>query len=73
MKVFFGCKKVGAGRGKTKKDAQQKAAEDAFQKFASKAIMQFAVLTHLIVSRLILLFSYFLDDYSLVGLCKLIY
>ncbi|KAF1002212.1 hypothetical protein AG4045_002631 [Apium graveolens] len=33
--VFFGCRKVGDGRGKTEKDAQQKAAEDALQKLGN--------------------------------------
>lgn len=45
VQVFFGGQKVGTGRGNTKKDAQQKAAEYALQKLAGKAIMQFAVST----------------------------
>ncbi|KAK1355733.1 Protein-serine/threonine phosphatase [Heracleum sosnowskyi] len=36
--VFFGCEKVGCGRGKTEKDAQQKAAGDALQKLGNKCV-----------------------------------
>ncbi|XP_017247063.1 RNA polymerase II C-terminal domain phosphatase-like 2 isoform X2 [Daucus carota subsp. sativus] len=39
LEVFFGGQKVGTGRGNTKKDAQQKAAEDALQKLAALVIM----------------------------------